>query len=486
MIVRNESVSTSFGKRASDLEGLLMMDPTCEGAKDSEWSEEHVTVLSHWKSQAFVHMYLQDKSSYYFRMIYNSMTFPIILLSAVSSVTLFSSENESVKIYVAVVSIISACLTALLRQVRPAETAAQHAEAAHRYQALIHRMESCMNIVPSMRPNLRMFFARVRTELESLLSHQTDPPRFVLSNFEKHYGRVEGILYGDEIANMIAQSLRAQDIYKRMEKINRNVSEVVTIPMESDLSAVRRPPSPSTTYKHPKHADVAHSQSTHQQSSPFGFAQKVLPGTTPIVLKNIRPFGSKTAGIVAPSSVFSAAAPNNNNNNNKRELFAGRRFSPTGPNGFFQGLRQSIDFQQVPAGTSQNPRYADSILQSNHEVKEVRAPANITTMRDAPPPVEDPASSRELPQVSKAARWLRWFTKAQSPDHVYCDRFLKRRVDGSKEVTATSTKVTATESAATESTATESADGPIESSESLKSAVSAITQTAPESQDQAR
>lgn len=183
-----------------------------------QWSEDHLRVLSRWKSQAFVHMYLQEKSNYYFRMIYNSLTFPVILLSSISSATLFTSEDYSIKIFVCVVSVLCACLAALQRQVRPAEYAAHHGNTAHRYQTLIHRIESCMNMVPNMRPDVRKFIEKIRTDFEFLLGSQNEPPRYVISNFEKRYGRVEGILYGDEIADMIAQSLRAQAIYKRMEK----------------------------------------------------------------------------------------------------------------------------------------------------------------------------------------------------------------------------------------------------------------------------
>ena len=177
-------------------------------ASPEQWSEEHMRVLTRWKSQAFVHMYLQEKSNYYFRMIYNSLTFPVILLSSISSATLFTSHSDAVKVFVASVSIVCACLAALQRQVRPAEHAAHHGNTAHRYQTLIHRIESCMKMVPNMRPDVRKFVDKVRSELEMLLGTQNEPPRLVISSFEKRYGRIEGILYGDEIADMIAQSLR--------------------------------------------------------------------------------------------------------------------------------------------------------------------------------------------------------------------------------------------------------------------------------------
>jgi hypothetical protein len=191
---------------------------------DEEWTEEHMRVLVRWKSQAFVHMYLQDKSNYHFRLIYNALTFPVILLSSISSATLFTSDDMRVKVFVATSAITCACLAALQRQVRPAEQAAEHAHAAHRYQTLIHRIESAMNMVPNMRPTVRRFVDKVRAELETLLATQCDPPRFVLARFEKRYGRVEGILYGDEIAEMIAQSIRAQTLYKRIEKVYKKAT----------------------------------------------------------------------------------------------------------------------------------------------------------------------------------------------------------------------------------------------------------------------
>jgi hypothetical protein len=191
--------------------------PRRNGDEDA-WSGEHLALLTRWKSQAFVHMYLQDKSHYYYRMIYNFLTFPVILLSAVSSTTLFTSDSTAIKIFVAVVSITCACLAALQRQIRPAEFAAQHGNAAHRYQILIHRIEACMNMMPAMRPEVRKFVDKVHNEFQVLLGTQNDPPKYVIANFEKQYGRVEGILYGDEIADMITQSLRAQASYRRMEK----------------------------------------------------------------------------------------------------------------------------------------------------------------------------------------------------------------------------------------------------------------------------
>ena len=180
------------------------------------WTQDSVRALLRWKSQAFVHMYLQDKSSYHFRLIYNALTFPVILLSTISSTTIFSADNTQVRVFVATVSITCACLAALQRQVRPAENAEHHWGTAHRYQSLIHRIESCLNMVPGMRPTMRRFVEAVRSEFDALLRTQRDPPRYVLSRFERSYGRVEGILYGDEIAEMIAQSLRIKAMYKRL------------------------------------------------------------------------------------------------------------------------------------------------------------------------------------------------------------------------------------------------------------------------------
>ena len=223
---------------------------TLEADAATSWTPDCVQMLTRWKWQAFVHMYLQDKSSYHFRLIYNCMTFPLIGLTSLSSSVLLASDRPAVKTVAAVSSIACTVIVALMRQVKPAEQSQFYASTAHRYKALIHRIDSCLRVMPELRPVAAVFIHRVRTELELMLCQQDDPPAWVMRRFERIYGRVEGVLYGDDVAELISQSVKSK---KRFHKIMTGASSAGDSSSSMVSTAERATPQRQPTGGHTGH-----------------------------------------------------------------------------------------------------------------------------------------------------------------------------------------------------------------------------------------
>lgn len=67
-----------------------------------DWKEQHENILKEWKMKCFVNMWLQDASAYYYLNIHNWLTYPVIIITSLSSAALFATDNEVMKYIVGV------------------------------------------------------------------------------------------------------------------------------------------------------------------------------------------------------------------------------------------------------------------------------------------------------------------------------------------------------------------------------------------------
>lgn len=188
------------------------------------WTEAHEEILKEWKAKCFVHLWLQDTSAYYYSKLYNYLSYPVIILSSISSAALFSTDNQIIKYFVGVMSLISGILTAVTRQMQPGELHQQHAMTTRRYSNLIRSIDLCLSLTVSMRPPAGNFVDKIGAEIDNLASNQVDPPIRVLKNFERKYGTIDRMLYGEDIIELMKIELQANKMFRKIKKSQR-VSE---------------------------------------------------------------------------------------------------------------------------------------------------------------------------------------------------------------------------------------------------------------------
>lgn len=209
MFVRVSKIETSSpgeGSNKSDIIG------------DTLWTLKHEDILKEWKAKCFVNLWLQDRSAIFYAKIYNWLSFPIMLISSASSAALFASHDPVIKKTVGVVTLVAGVLTALSRQLQPGELQQQHATTTRRYHHLIRHIDTCLSITPSMRPGPELFLERIGIEIDNLAETQLDPPMSIIWSFEKKFGPVDRLLYGEDILVLMKMKLETSRIFKDMSK----------------------------------------------------------------------------------------------------------------------------------------------------------------------------------------------------------------------------------------------------------------------------
>ena len=190
----------------------------------TKWTEAHEDILKEWKAKCFVHLWLQDTSAYYYAKLYNCLSYPVIILSSLSSAALFASDNQVIKYIVGAMSLVSGVLTAVTRQMKPGELHQQHAMTTRRYSNLIRSIDLCLSLTANMRPPASNFIDKIGAEIDNLASNQVDPPLKVLKNFELKYGTIDRMLYGEDIVELMKIELQANRMFRKIKKSQR-VSE---------------------------------------------------------------------------------------------------------------------------------------------------------------------------------------------------------------------------------------------------------------------
>jgi hypothetical protein len=198
----------------------------------SSWTPAHEQILKEWKAKAFVYLWLQSNSCYYYVRLYNWLAYTVIVFSSFASATMFSITSSPdgctthllgvhigvVQYIIGTVSLVSALLTGVIRQLRPGEMYQQHATMSKRYHTLIRSIDVCLSLIDTLRPDPAMFIERVGLELDNLANNQVDPPLRIIKLFEKTYGPLERILYGEDVVELWKLACNTSRIEKKFRK----------------------------------------------------------------------------------------------------------------------------------------------------------------------------------------------------------------------------------------------------------------------------
>jgi hypothetical protein len=173
-------------------------------------------VLSKWKSQVFVHMRLQSLAHYHHTRTYNWLSYLTILFSGVTTASVIGSDSLGARYSSAILSMLIIVLTSLIRHIRPSECAQKHAESAQRFETLLQSMHSFKSLPSNLRAEDADFIEQMKSTLDELITSQLDVPSHVITAYEKKFGPIDGILYGDDVICVVANNLRTQHMLRAM------------------------------------------------------------------------------------------------------------------------------------------------------------------------------------------------------------------------------------------------------------------------------
>lgn len=151
-----------------------------------------------WKKRAVIEFYLQLKSVYAYRKLHNCLTIPIILMSTAAGAAIFSSNNPFLQYIAASLSIGSALLTGLLRQLQPGEKASEHLTAVRKWSRIVNKFQ-LQEIKPS--EDRDKFLSMIETEIDSIFSSQPIACPAAVNSMRKKYGTdmMDKIWFGNDI-----------------------------------------------------------------------------------------------------------------------------------------------------------------------------------------------------------------------------------------------------------------------------------------------
>ena len=177
--------------------------------------------LLKWKSQCFVNMRLHRKSYYHFKRIYDMLSYPIMILAAVTSGSVLGSDTQAVRYSSATLSLIIIVLTSVIRHVRPAEAAQQHENFSRKFEVLLQTLQSVVGS-PLSAASMKErddFVTELRTKLDELVTSRLPPPSSVIKNYEAHHGPVDGILYGEDMVSVLVNQARTAHLINAINRV---------------------------------------------------------------------------------------------------------------------------------------------------------------------------------------------------------------------------------------------------------------------------
>lgn len=197
-----------------------------EGLQKHAWDTDQEHILKKWKCQLFVHMYMQGEARAYYRVLYNWLSTPVILINTAASAAIFVTNREDIRNYVLLAMTLSAAVLATLsRSMQVAELYQQHGSVCIRYCSLLHDIENVLNMRVDLRPSALSYIDKVKSDMDSIMSSQAEPPVHIVREFERTYGRIAGLFYGDDVVRVVLTNMRTNsylnDIYMQAQPTSR-------------------------------------------------------------------------------------------------------------------------------------------------------------------------------------------------------------------------------------------------------------------------
>lgn len=192
------------------------------------WSDNEKEILMEMKKTCLIHMFLQSGSAYVNNCIHNSITIPNIVLGAILSITIFSSQNTQWKTASGVMAVISTILSSIAKQLGAGERTQMHCSVVRQYQTLIRDINTSLLMPPDTHDEKMLFIKTTKSEIDKIFSIQPDASRLVIRNFEKKYHKhIEMVLY-PEFSNI------EQTIVKEADNITKRMSRALNAIIRND------------------------------------------------------------------------------------------------------------------------------------------------------------------------------------------------------------------------------------------------------------
>jgi hypothetical protein len=164
------------------------------------WDAGHEELLRAWRKESTMNTILQTSSSHHYQWWNTLLTYPTIVISAGTSVGMFSNESMPLRFTLGGLALIGACMTAWNRQMRAAERSEQYALKAREHAAFVRDVNYVLTLNREVRPDVKETIAKLRVTFDKMFESQIEPPMSVVRRYERTHAPIE-CLYKDDLGD---------------------------------------------------------------------------------------------------------------------------------------------------------------------------------------------------------------------------------------------------------------------------------------------
>jgi hypothetical protein len=168
-----------------------------------EWNESYDRMLLEWRKFCSIHMWLQDKSYYFFKRVDSWLTYPAILISAATSIGIFSisscaNDEAKIKQYITGTLAMSvAILASLSKHLDSSSKMHQFSQTCKEYQSIIRKINFILNQNYEDRNEVMEVMTELRGEVDRVTQQQLLPPERIIRLYQKTHRTIESSIYTD-------------------------------------------------------------------------------------------------------------------------------------------------------------------------------------------------------------------------------------------------------------------------------------------------
>lgn len=157
------------------------------------WKPEHDDLLSSWRHQAAVNLWLQVGSSYYYRKMADCLAYPSIILSTITSISVFATlQDTRIGPYLtSAMALISGILVGINKHIKAAEKAESFSICSKEYYALIREIDFILSTPTFERAAKKETLANIQATFDKVVEMSLDPPLHIIRQYEDKFKPIE-------------------------------------------------------------------------------------------------------------------------------------------------------------------------------------------------------------------------------------------------------------------------------------------------------
>jgi hypothetical protein len=157
------------------------------------WKPEHDKLLTTWRQQAATNLWLQVGSGYYYRKLDDFLAYPSIILSTITSISVFATlQNNSYGPYLtSVMALASGILVGINKHAKAAEKAECFTICSKEYYALIREIDFILSTPMFERGSDKETIANIRSTFDKVVEMSLDPPLHIIRQYELKFKPIE-------------------------------------------------------------------------------------------------------------------------------------------------------------------------------------------------------------------------------------------------------------------------------------------------------